>query len=77
MINMAVGYLLVSLVFLIRSVLSMEEDVAVIESTRSREQRATSKKMADKKKQELVLCLAWPYQIVKALRSVFLYYKGA
>ena len=75
MINIVLGYLLVSFLFLVRCMLLMQDDIAILESTRSRELKATSKKMLERKKESLVLCLVWPLQIVKAAKDIFLYYK--
>ena len=77
MIQIVSVYFLVSAILAIRSVLSMESDILLLQSTRSREQKVTTRNSLERKRKDLALCVVWPYNVARALRCIFLHYRGA
>ena len=77
MINIVIGYFFVSLVVMIRCILSLSESILIMQTTRSREQKVTTRVMISLHKKNLPLSLVWPYQIFIAAKSAFLYFRSA
>lgn len=75
MIDIVIGYFLVSGVLFIRSVLLIEETILTLKKTRSRELKVTKKQWLDVQKSNILLCLVWPYTLLRAGKTIFLYYK--